>query len=109
MTQEKVPGIDERVVPRGGFDPEQLQHAEQQGAVHCMGSPEQRQVVVLMVGGDGLDVGAQGIDTTLIIEDPPDPASQDVVAAITLGLMQDLAEHIDQRLLHLPVLFLQKA
>jgi len=41
-----------------------------------------------MVGRDGLDVGPQGIDTTLIFENPSDPSPQDVIAAIAFGLIR---------------------
>lgn len=74
-----------------------------------MCSPKQVQVIVPMVGGDGLDVGTQGIATTLIFENPPDLASQDVIAEIAFCLMQYLAENTDQSLFHLPVPLLQEA
>ena len=77
--------------------------------MRCMCPPEQGQVVVPMVCGDGLDVGAQRIDTAPIFENPPDPASQDVIAGIVLYLVQDLAEDTDQCLLHFPVSLLQEA
>ena len=109
VVQEIVPGIDKRVVPRGGLESEQLEHTEQQGALRCMRSPEQGQIVVLMVGGDGLDVGAEGIDTTLIFENPSDLASQDVIAEIAPCLMHDLAQDADQCFLHLPVSLLQES
>ena len=76
--------------------------------MYCMCPPQQGQVVVSVVGGDGLDVGSQRIDAALIFENLPNPSSQDVIAEVSLGLMQKLTEHADQTLFHLPVSILQK-
>ena len=72
-----------------------------------MGVPQQRQIVVLVEGGDGLDFSTQDLDATFQIQNLPNPASKIAIAAIVLGLVQNLIENANQRLFHCLMLLLE--
>ncbi len=97
-------GVQQPAVLSRRFDLQPIQHAKAHGAMDGMDRPEQRQVIVVVLGGHRLELGAQDLDTTLIGQYLTDTASQIRIVSVAAGVMEHLTEHADQGLFHLPVL-----
>ena len=88
LRQDQLDRVDQRTVFGGGFQVQHAHHAQDGGAVALVERPQQRQVVVAAVGGDGIAVSLQGLDA---------PARADQAANLPscVGVARVTVEHLD--------------
>ncbi len=105
---DDIQGVQQARVRVRRLQRQQIEQAEQRTPVATVDRPQQRQVVVVVVGGHRVVLGAEGLDAALFEEHLAQIAAEFLVRVRSTGMSQDLAEDREELFLDRALVLLQR-